>query len=368
MIVRVFSPHTHLASRWHLLFKMPRKPRLPAMVAYLLLLTVGLVLYVSSRGLENEGIGVFTGTLENAQETPKGPGSGGWDGGRGVAGRKQKTRGRLKQLPINPHNYHMMINNPKICGSDKMVSILIVVSSSVDNFYRRRAIRETWGGSGPLGVSHAKLVFLLGNPLNSELQTKVVEESRTYGDVLQEDYVDSYMNLTIKSVMGLKWASVYCQQAKYFMKTDDDMYVNVPSLLTYLQEADRSRWITGCIKQKKSFRPVNASPGMPLPPAHPPFVAGAGYVISGDIVEELYKASLQTRMIPVEDVYVTAHLAKRVGVHPPVHDGRFSCGEMVMDDCDLTQVFTGHRISPDRMFQIWEKLNPNGITSPCFDF
>lgn len=60
--------------------------------------------------------------------------------------------------------------------------------------------------------------------------------------------------------------------------------------------------------------------------------------MSGDIVEELYRASLNTRIIPVEDVYITAHLARNIGVHPPIHDDRFTCGEMVMDDCDLVQV------------------------------
>ncbi|KAK7079561.1 Beta-1,3-galactosyltransferase 5 [Halocaridina rubra] len=344
---------------------MPRKPRLPAMLAYIFLLTVGLLFYASSREQDQERQLLAQSLLQDAQN-----GFSQNSGGKSHIGqeRRQKTRGRTKSLPINPHEYHMIINNPKICSAEKTISILVAVSSAVSNFYRRRAIRETWGGSVPLGGSHAKLVFLLGNPNDSDLQTQVVEESRTYGDILQEDFVDSYMNLTIKSVMGLKWASLYCQQAQYFMKTDDDMYVNLPTLLTYLQEADKTQWMTGCIKQKKAFRPVNASPGLPMPPAHPPFLAGAGYVISGDVLGELYKVSLQTRMIPVEDVYVTAHLARQIGVHPPVHDARFSCGEMVMEDCDLAQLFTGHRITPDRMYQIWEKLNPNGITSPCFDF
>ncbi|XP_037773884.1 beta-1,3-galactosyltransferase 5-like, partial [Penaeus monodon] len=147
------------------------------------------------------------------------------------------------------------------------------------------------GGSSLLDASDAKLVFLLGNPRDSRIQTQVVEESRTYGDILQEDFVDSYMNLTIKSVMGLKWSSTHCPQARFLMKTDDDMFINISSLLTYLQEASASTWITGCIKQKKAFMPVNAHPGVSLPPGHPPFVAGAGYVISGDLVGALYAAS-----------------------------------------------------------------------------
>ena len=30
--------------------------------------------------------------------------------------------------------------------------------------------------------------------------------------------------------MGLKWVSIFCQQARFAMKTDDDIYVNLPLL------------------------------------------------------------------------------------------------------------------------------------------
>ncbi len=30
--------------------------------------------------------------------------------------------------------------------------------------------------------------------------------------------------------MGLKWTSIFCQQAKFVLKTDDDIYVNLPLL------------------------------------------------------------------------------------------------------------------------------------------
>ncbi|KAK3869820.1 hypothetical protein Pcinc_024906 [Petrolisthes cinctipes] len=341
---------------------MPRRPRLPTLLAYLLLITLALLLYVSAKGPQQQEGEV------RAQEQEGEVLEGGWGAGMEGQGQRKKRRGRSKELPPNPHNYHVMISCSNICTGDDPVWMVVMVSSAPGNFHRRRAIRDTWGGATPLAASHAKLVFLLANPHDSHLLTQVVEESRAHGDILQEDFEDSYLNLTLKTVMGLKWGAQHCPKANYFMKTDDDMFINLPAIMTYLTEAKRERWITGCIKQRKAFRPVNVAPGMPMPPAHPPFVAGAGYVISGDLVRELYQASINTRIIPVEDVYVTAHLARKVGAHPPIHDNRFSCGEMVNDDCDLVQVFTGHRITPERMYHIWDKLNPNGITSSCFDF
>lgn len=65
---------------------------------------------------------------------------------------------------------------------------------------------------------------------------QIAEESRTYGDIIQEDFVDSYLNLTLKSVMALKWADQYCSDLRYFMKADDDIFINVPRLLAFLDE------------------------------------------------------------------------------------------------------------------------------------
>ncbi len=43
-------------------------------------------------------------------------------------------------------------------------------------------------------------------------------------------------NLTYKTIMGLKWASTFCACAKFVMKTDDDMFVNVPNILDAVKD------------------------------------------------------------------------------------------------------------------------------------
>ena len=86
-----------------------------------------------------------------------------------------------------------------------------------------------------------------------------------------------------------------------------------------------------------------------MKPALPEFVAGAGYVLPGRFVPQLYLASLATRFIPVEDAFTTGYAAQKVGLHPPVHDVRFSCGEMVTEasKCRMAHKFTGHKVTPD---------------------
>uniref|UniRef100_A0A182Y6R4 Galectin domain-containing protein n=1 Tax=Anopheles stephensi TaxID=30069 RepID=A0A182Y6R4_ANOST len=51
------------------------------------------------------------------------------------------------------------------------------------------------------------------NPANEvvdELQLRIVNESEVYGDIIQESFIDSYNNLTLKTIMMLKWVTNNC--------------------------------------------------------------------------------------------------------------------------------------------------------------
>lgn len=58
-----------------------------------------------------------------------------------------------------------------------------------------------------------KFLFLLGQSSsanNTELQSKIDDESVLHGDIIQESFIDSYNNLTLKSIMLLKWVVSNC--------------------------------------------------------------------------------------------------------------------------------------------------------------
>lgn len=87
-----------------------------------------------------------------------------------------------------------------------------------------------------MSLNVLRLGFLLGDTDSLEAQNQVMEESSKYGDVIQEGFLDTYNNLTLKSVMLLKWVRSHCRHARYIMKTDDDMFVNLPRLIGFLEE------------------------------------------------------------------------------------------------------------------------------------
>ena len=104
----------------------------------------------------------------------------------------------------------------------------------------------------------------------------IAEESRLYKDILQEDFVDTYMNLTLKSMFILKYANSLVMSNQYsdinsfddnsedndelefVLKSDDNCYVNIEALKAavarWRSQVSRRKSITGFkidLKQEK---------------------------------------------------------------------------------------------------------------------
>ncbi|KAE8748481.1 hypothetical protein FOCC_FOCC004776 [Frankliniella occidentalis] len=220
---------------------------------------------------------------------------------------------REVRLFIQPDNVTTIIS-PNFCES-KQPFLLVVVCSAVHNSEARKAIRETWASSSsslrennrisnevvPHPLKDVFVVFLLGDPDNSTLQSVVEEESRRFGDIVQEGFIDSYNNLTVKSVMLLKWVTQRCSSAVYVMKTDDDTMVNLQSLQLFLQSHQASL-------ARPQTKKVPLLVGNLIWRTYPNYLSGSGYVMSQEVVQALYEASQKVSLIPLEDVYViTTH-------------------------------------------------------------
>jgi beta-1,3-galactosyltransferase 1 len=52
---------------------------------------------------------------------------------------------------------------------------------------------------------------------------------------LQEDFVDSYNNLTLKSILTLKYYANLKKDKLLLLKTDDDSYVHIGELAILIQ-------------------------------------------------------------------------------------------------------------------------------------
>lgn len=140
--------------------------------------------------------------------------------------------------PINVYNYSYIYNNEDKCQEieHSKFRVVYIVKSAIENFDRRKAIRNSWGFEKRFFDVPSRTVFLLGmHPGDEEIQAKVKLEAMKHKDIIQANFVDMYYNNTIKTMMGFKWAVKYCSNSKFYMFVDDDMYVSVKNVLRFIR-------------------------------------------------------------------------------------------------------------------------------------
>ena len=70
-------------------------------------------------------------------------------------------------------------------------------------------------------------------------------ESQTHGDILQERFEDSYRNLTIKTMLLLKWYNQNCGHVPYLLKADDDVFINIKNLYKMVSQNTKADILIG---------------------------------------------------------------------------------------------------------------------------
>lgn len=126
--------------------------------------------------------------------------------------------------------YHIDVVHPHKCfqWTKESSGLLIVVVSAVGHSKRRQSIRRVLskGGAG------REWVFLVGSiPEDNSVTEKLLQEEKLHhNDIVQVDVIDSYANLTLKSVALLHWVHTHCRDADYVLKIDDDVFVNTKAL------------------------------------------------------------------------------------------------------------------------------------------
>ncbi|KAM4641422.1 beta-1,3-galactosyltransferase 2 isoform 1-T3 [Discoglossus pictus] len=285
--------------------------------------------------------------------------------------------GRVSRLNITPsgqldrrtYPYNYIINEPEKCRENAPFLILLVAVGP-GQAHARQAIRKTWGDENLWpGIKIIRL-FLLGRDAkpNGDIERYIMDESQQHHDIIQHDYMDTYYNLTIKTLMGMNWVATYCPHVSYVMKTDSDMFVNTEYLINKLLKPDlppRTNYFTGYFmrgyapnrnKNSKWYMP----PDLYTEDMYPVFCSGTGYVFSGDMAEKIFKVSLSIRRLHLEDVYVGICLAKlHIDPMPPPNDTDFNHWRVSYSDCKYSQIITSHEFQPNELIKFWNQLQKN---------
>jgi len=94
---------------------------------------------------------------------------------------------------------------------------------------------------------------------------------------------------------------------------------------------------------------------------YPPYESGSAYVITGDLIHELFVTAEYVPHIFVDDVYVTGILGRILGVNHVMHRGFAFWHSRAPTVCDivLNRVVAGTKMTPTLLRNIWSQLqNP----------
>ena len=140
----------------------------------------------------------------------------------------------------SPRNFPYIINpEMDICNpnnKDSKILLIAAVSSSSKNFNMRQSIRATWANQSYF--NKIKIAFILGNSGNESINRMIRRESENHGDIVQVDFLDTYDNLTLKTLQIMRWTAEYCANARFVIKIDDDMIMNSKKVYQYLKKIE----------------------------------------------------------------------------------------------------------------------------------
>ncbi|KAL3871976.1 hypothetical protein ACJMK2_039947 [Sinanodonta woodiana] len=226
--------------------------------------------------------------------------------------------------PLTAFGSPYVLNNDQICVGANNLTFIVLVHTATDHFYRRSVIRDTWANKDILANYSMRVVFLLGRPQdNIKLQAAIEHESSLHQDIVQGDFSDTYHNLTHKGVLGYRWISEFCLQAKFLIKVDDDVFVNIFKLLfdtstTYKTDKRKLRCYirmnqTSPIQRKSGKWAVDESEFKNMTYFPVTYCNGFFVFMTTDIIKELYEASKVTPFFWIDDVYIFGLLPAKAG-------------------------------------------------------
>ncbi|XP_063420262.1 beta-1,3-galactosyltransferase 5-like [Mytilus trossulus] len=278
---------------------------------------------------------------------------------------------KLENPLLHRHQYRTLLNNETKCKG-KDVLLLVFVHSSSEKSLARQQIRSTYGSISDYENEHIAYVFVLGQTPKQKIQQRINDESEKYMDIVQGNFVDSYRNLTYKRVFSLFWVNNFCSNAKFVVKVDDDVIINIPLLIQHLRQKTKKNLITNVLEcnmltDTKPLRHKNSKWRTSLLeyryPTFPPYCDGFSSIMSIDVVRKMYDTTKEVPFLWLEDVYGGGFLPwiLNIEMHQPycystyVEGGNWNCKLFV-------RAFMSNALFKN---DIWEHFKHNNVPCKC---
>jgi len=183
--------------------------------------------------------------------------------------------------------------------------------------------RETWYRTAK--VNEIAVIFVIGKSVYDQTNEDVKIENEKHQDLLQYSFIDSYMNLTIKSLTEILFLADNFPDAELSIRIDDDAFLNIPKLLQDFSSNEHyeRNSIIGFLANQRPVRTNSYMWGKYLMPKqvyplvlYPPFIVGGFSILTRGAATEM--AAIINQSLPaihLEDVFCTGILPLKANLH-----------------------------------------------------
>ncbi|XP_066912672.1 uncharacterized protein [Clytia hemisphaerica] len=219
--------------------------------------------------------------------------------------------------------------------------ILFLVTSHLSNYDRRKMIRQNWGNQDKFFQKFNKrynltydVYFNVGTGKDRESIERTKNESRVFGDLLIVDRQEDFYDLTRRLMIAFEWSVTNCQ-FQYLFKIDDDIFVNIPNLFSFLSNntfKDSFGLYAGDMNKNAEVNRDSRSKYVvtydewPVE-TYPPYCSGGGFALSRTIVEKMIPYYDWANPYKIDDVYVGMLIqrakVRNIILYEPAHRYQF---------------------------------------------
>lgn len=258
------------------------------------------------------------------------------------------------------HTKFRYIVESDVCtrNTSKNASILLLVFSKHENRNQRNALRRTWLSQAKGNVTYT---FVFGKSTMEELNYNIADEQKIHYDIVLIDFIESYRNLTLKTISAFRWAVKNCGHVNYVMKVDDDMWVNLEALqemVTSPLGLSTNKLFGSCSKNARPFRDPTHKYYVPFSmyneSIYPPYCSGTGYLSHMALIKEVVNLSSNIPFFPLEDIYIALCL-QHLG-YKTHNIGEFHAYKVYPHPCLYRSniVITSHGVTANELKMIWK--------------
>ncbi|XP_064650160.1 beta-1,3-galactosyltransferase 1-like [Lineus longissimus] len=275
----------------------------------------------------------------------------------------------VKKFPVN------LVVRPKV--DCKELLLVILVSSDMDGYQARNAIRQTWGTQDNYKKFKGKqkmwqTVFVMGrsNDRNDDL---IRDENERNGDIIQADFMESKQEETRKFMVGVTWIVQKLSPCKptFLLKVPDHEYINMPSMLAWItskyKTAPRNIYLGKMIRLDQPIRdetnPLYVSRKDYPQKFFPDLIEGPVYFFSFDVIQKMRPLFGVQIPIAMEDGYIGI-MMKRLGIRPRNNE-RFHKMNFVDQACQHLYMILVHNLKPLEQLTLFDNINRDSASGEC---